>query len=463
MTWDDNGKEWIAKMEKTKPSQGGKPDLTVRSQFVIMTSGLLNIPKLPDVAGMENFDGHSFHTSRWDYTYTGGSPADPYPTLVNLKDKKVGIIGTGATGIQAVPQLGKWAKELYVIQRTPSSVDERSNLPTDSKWWNQEINTKKGWQRARMENFNAHVSRVSPPPSDNLVNDQWSKLPAYYALVGGPNRVTPETIPAHVASVNALDYPRQKRIRSRIDEIVKDKATAEALKPWYPTWCKRPCFHDEYLPSFNLPNVKLIDTDGKGVDRFTKHGLVVKEKEVLLDLVIFSTGYRAPTGSPAARAGIFIKGRDQTLDQKWEKGVGTLHGVVSNGFPNLFYPGPLQSGAAANQMFVLDQLSTHVAYILSEAIRKSSTEKITIEPTTEAEQEWSMRIMGQAGVFAAIAGCTPSYLNREGEVDRISSLEEQMKAARGSIWGQGIADYVRVIETWRGQGGLTGLEVKVST
>jgi cation diffusion facilitator CzcD-associated flavoprotein CzcO len=466
LTWDDNEKEWIAKMVQ-KGTVHENSHLTVRARFVIPTSGLLSSPKLPNLPGIDKFQGHSFHTSRWDYTYTGGSPTDP--SLTKLKNKKVGIIGTGATAVQAVPHLGKWAKELYVFQRTPSAVDMRDQRPTDPEWWAREIPGKKGWQRKRNENFAAFLSNASPPPAVDMVGDGWTKMPSYSALIGGPAKVSMESLPAHLRSLHAMDFPRQERVRSRVDEVVKDKATAEKLKAWYPGWCKRPCFHDDYLPTFNLPNVTLVDTNGKGVDSVTEDAVVVGDSEYKVDLLIFSTGFRSPVGdSPAFRAGMSVTGRDgQSLDQKWVEGVPTLHGVSSRGFPNLFLPGPLQAGATGNFMFVLDQLAIHVAYIVSEAARKTAQDqqprqKFTVEPTAEAEQEWSMQILSRAATFAGLAGCTPGYLNREGEIDRVSGMEERMKAAKRAIWGEGFLDYVNVIEGWRHQGNLRGLEITVT-
>ena len=467
MTWDDNEKDWVIKMSQRRTGQE-KLDLTVHSHFVISASGVQHSPKLPGLPGVEKFQGHSFHTSRWDYAYTGGSPTDS--SLTKLKDEKVGIIGTGATAVQAVPHLAKWAKELYVFQRTPSSINRRDNRPTDAEWWSREVQNGKGWQRERMGNFNAHISCVSPPPPVNMVGDAWSKIPSYRALVGGPPNITPDAIPAHIASLYAVDLPYQEKVRARVDEIVQDKTVAEKLKPWYPTWCKRPCFHDDYLPTFNLPNVTLVDTDGKGVDLVTEHGLVVGVKEYEIDLLIFSTSFRFPgVGSPAYRACMTVTGRNgRSLDQKWAEDASTLHGIISRGFPNMFWPGPLQTGISANLTFTLDVLATHVAYIVSESVRRAAQVQrprhpLTVEPTAEAEEEWSMQIMSRASLLAAMSGCTPSYMNMEGAMDRLAGVEQQMKAAKQAIWGEGVASFVDVVESWRNQGGLKGLEVTVGS
>lgn len=472
LAWDDDGKEWIVKMKQHR-SHHKEADITVRSHVVISASGILHHPKLPNLPGIEDFQGHSFHTSRWDYPFTGGSPTDP--SLTNLKGLKVGIIGTGATAIQAVPHLAKWAKELYVFQRTPSSVNRRDNRPTDAGWWAREIQGKKGWQRERIENFNAHLANERPPPPINLVGDGWSKMPSYSALVGGPTLVMPAFVHEHVAALHALDLPHQEMIRARVEEMVKDPTVAEKLKPWYPSWCKRPCFHDDYLSTFNLPHVSLVDTAGQGVDRVTSHGVVVGGSEYEVDLLIFSTGFRPPgLGSPAQRAGISVTGREgQSLDDEWAQRVSTLHGVFKRGFPNLFWPGPLQAGATANYTFVVDQLATHVAYILAESARKAAQQQqqqpegkedpprrnFSVEPTAEAEEAWGNQIVYGIATFAAMKGCTPSYLNWEGETDQITRMEDLMTAARRATWGFGIEDFVDVLEAWRADGSLTGLDI----
>ena len=460
LRWDEKESEWLVAMTRKKGEN--QEDVTVRAQFVMSLAGVLNFPKLPGVPGIEDFKGHTFHTSRWDYEYTGGSSSDP--ALTNLKGKKVGIIGTGATAIQVVPELAKWAQELYVFQRTPSSVDMRGQHPTDKTKFHNEIATGKEWQRLRSLNFMEHLCNVSPAPSTNMVGDGWTYMPSYSALVGGPaarNIKNLEDIPKHVANLHALDLTRQESIRKRVDEIVQDKETAQKLKPWYPGWCKRPCFHDDYLPAFNMPHVHLVDTDGKGVDRIIKDGVVVDGVEYPLDLLIFSTGYRVSVTT----AGLQVVGRGgRSLDEKWEtEGMGTLHGVMTRGFPNLFLPSPSQAGAGANYTFSLDVLAIHIAYILNEASKRAKAlggRRFTVEPSEEGEKAWTGEILKRASAFAAMGGCTPGYLNREGETAQ-SSLEEKMKDARKAPWGEGVASFLDVIEEWRSEGKLSNVEVNV--
>lgn len=476
MKWNDEKKSWEVDAMQLNDDTDNKR-ASISADFVILATGLLNVPKMPDIPGIEKFQGHSFHTSRWDYEYTGGSSEDP--KMTNLKDKKVGVVGTGATAIQVVPQLAKWAGELYVFQRTPSSVDVRGNRETDEEWWNREVTSRgKGWQRERMENYNAFVSNVNPPPSSNMVSDGWTDMQSYCVLVGGPNNLHPD----FVSTAHELDLPRQERVRARVDGIVKDETTAESLKAWYAGWCKRPCFHDEYLPAFNEPHVHLVDTDGHGVDSLTENGIVVRNSNGSteyndFDLIVFSTGFNLPSrNSPAARASFPVTGRSGLdMEHKWTvHGAGTLHGVVSRDFPNLFFPGPNQAGAAPNQSYTLNVLSTHVAYIISQTVKKGSTaptarngngdkqRKVTVEPSEEAEQAWASRIVSMARGMAALAGCTPGYINgeagREGHTEM--SKETMAKLVRLSNWGLGIANYVEVLEAWRGKGDMEGLVVE---
>ena len=466
MDWDDSRKQWRVSLKQIRGDDGQTIiDIQIHAQFVITASGLLLHPQIPNIPGIGNFSGHMFHTSRFDYKYTGGSPEAPI--LTNLQGKRVGVIGTGATAIQLVPELAKYAKELYVFQRTPSSVDVRGNHATDSSTWKSSVATQPGWQRVRQDNFCAFVSNATPSPVVNMVNDGWSSIPSYSALIGGPSAggVTLEQVPTYLASLRAMDLVRSERVRARVDEVVQDKATASSLKAWYPTWCKRPCFHDHYLQSFNLPNVHLVDTDGKGVDRLTSSGIVANGEEYPLDVIVFSTGFRSPAvGGPGGKANIVIRGRNSvSLDEEWEKdGVATLHGVFSNGFPNLFFPGPLQIGVTANHISTMDQLAQHIAFVVTKCMEKvGATEKIVVEPSRKAQEDWSMQIVSQAATTVVMIGCTPGYLNREGEFEKPMSPEEQMKAAKGCNWREGFESFSNLLEKWRADGSLEGLEIQV--
>ncbi|KAJ7041449.1 flavin-binding monooxygenase-like family protein [Mycena alexandri] len=462
--WDEEGKRWKVTMEVNRGLEEPKKSIVIHAQFIYAATGVLNFPQIPKLPGLERFKGHHFHTSRWDYGYTGGEPGET-PTLDKLKDKRIALLGTGATAVQAVPQLAAWAKELIVFQRTPSAVDLRGQRLTNIAKWKDEVAFQAGWQNARMVSFAATVS--ADPSAVDIVSDGWGKLGTYYALVGGPSRgvLPPEEIPEYVTYFHVLDAERTNRVRARVDESVKDKTTANSLKSWYPTWCKRPTFHDDFLPAFNRPSVRLVDTDGKGVERITEHGLVVNGEEYPVDLLILSTGYRGPgegDGSPAYRANMVVTGRaGKSMAEKWDGSIATLHGVVSHDFPNFFFPGPSQGAATANYTHLLDEMATHATYIIAEAAKMAKADKFYIEPSVEAEEAWTAQIVAGAGNFAGIVGCTPSYLTREGDVEQQRSLEQQMKAARGSIWPLGMVSFAETIKAWREKGGLEGIEVEV--
>ncbi|EKG14504.1 hypothetical protein MPH_08353 [Macrophomina phaseolina MS6] len=291
---------------------------------------------------------------------------------------------------------------------------------------------------------------------------------SYCGILGAPGDgiVTPDRIPEHIARLHEHDLERAERVRARVDAIVKDPATAEKLKPWYPAWCKRPTFHDDYLPAFNRPNVTLVDTDGKGIDALTKTGVKANGIDYPVDVLVLSTGFASPargSGSPASRSGIKIYGRDGLdMDEKWvQHGAATLHGISTHDFPNLFFPGPSQAGVTANFTYTLDMLASHTAYVLAEAERQArNPNTVVVEVTKEAEEAWSMQTMMRAAWFAAVGGCTPSYINNEGESDRgNNTMEAQMKGARSAPWGEGIMSFEGVLQAWREQGGLQGFDV----
>lgn len=468
--YDDKKQDWVTCLIPQHLNGNNGTPIKVRSRFAILATGFVMIPQVPQIKGIEKFEGPCFHTARWNYDITGGTFQNP--EMDKLKDQKVGIIGTGATAIQAVPALVPWAKELYVFQRTPSAVDRRDNRPTDSSWA-REITSKPGWQKERSVNFHHFVVSHPDRPSVDMVSDGWTRMDSYYAFAGTPKVEvrTPEDVQKYVETLHKLDLPRQDAIRTRIVDTVHDPITAKKLQPWYPSWCKRPCFHDEYLPSFNQPNVHLVDTDGQGVTEITKDSLKVGDKEYKIDTLILSTGYRSPVlYSPAGRVGLDVKGRNGcSLDKKWNDGVKTLHGVTSYDFPNFFWPGLNQASGTPNFTFAIDCSATHVAKIMAHAAKLSHAvqevaapggyrHNFTVEPTPEAEEDWAQRIVSKSGTLAANSGCTPSYFNGQGEMDREVPAEVLARRARSAVWGKGALDFLDVIEDWRSNG-YQGLRV----
>lgn len=456
--WDEANGEWLTTIERSST----KETLILRSDFIVLAAGSLVHPKFPLIPGIERFKGHVFHTARWDYDFTGGSQSAP--ALEKLKDKRVAVIGTGATAIQVVPAVAKWAKQLYVVQRTPSSVDVRNQHPINKEDFAC-VRSGKGWQRARQENMAAFLTNPASKPHDNLVRDGWTTFPTFAAIVGSPavKALAKGRVDEYLAALHKKDFPRQERIRKRVDNVVKNKTTAESLKPWYAGWCKRPCFHDEYLDAFNQPNVRLIDTLGRGVEEIIEDGLRVGDQWIDVDLIVFATGFEPwGQGSPAHRAGITVIGREGlSMDDKWERGVGTLHGVLTRSFPNLILPGGGQAGTTVNQVHQMDVYATHVGHIIAEATKRAKDgTKIVIEPTQEAEDDWTAKILSMAHGSSGLVHCTPSYMNGEGSV-AMRSVEERMRGARRSNWAAGILDYTETIKQWEAEGGLAGLEVRM--
>lgn len=434
MQWDDDARRWIITTDR-----GDR----MRARFVAMSNGPLNRPKLPAIDGIEKFKGHTFHTSRWDYEYTGG---DAYGGLTKLADKRIGIIGTGATAIQCVPFLGEFAKQLYVFQRTPSSVDVRGNRPTDPAW---AASLKPGWQRERMDNFNVLLN--GGYQEVDLVADGWTDI--FRKLILGLPPAGDDSPPDPERAANALemaDFEKMEEVRARVDALVADPETAEALKPYYRQFCKRPTFNDEYLQTFNRPSVKLVDTRGLGVREVTEKGVVVDGVEYEVDCLIFATGFEVGTAY-TRRAGYEVVGREGvTLTDKWAPGVATLHGFYSNGFPNCFFMGLIQGGFTANFTHMLDEQSRHIAYVIQRTIE---AEARTVEVMPGAEAEWIETIHQLARNNEQFQlNCTPGYYNNEGKPD----------PAHGFIagsYGNGAVEFFNILKDWREEGSLAGLEM----
>ncbi|GME21921.1 putative flavin-binding monooxygenase-like family protein [Neofusicoccum parvum] len=461
-TWDESRKQWAVNMtEGQGPGQEAR-DLQVHSNFVVIAGGILNVPHIPKLAGLEDFKGQHFHSSRWDYKITGGSEHDQQ--LTELKGKRVGFIGTGATAVQAVPVLAKYAKELYVFQRTPSACDTRGQRETTPEDW-KKIAYRPGWQRERRENFNSFIFG-NPEGTENLVNDGWTTFPSYQVVLGGP-LLAPSDIPAHIDRMNALDFPRSERVRARVDALVKDPATAASLKAYYPGWCKRPTYHDEFLQTFNAPHVHLIDTAGAGISHLTPTSVVANNTAHPIDILILGTGYRPPMpGSWALNAGgVKVTGRDGLdMDGKWAAvGAATLHGVAAHGFPNLLLWSPTQTGMTANAVAVADDVARHAAYVVREARRRAGgVDAFALQPSRAAEEAWATESAARAAWFAPLFGCTPSYLNMEGDAERRMAAggeDERAKAGRAAHWAGGAAEYNARIKAWRDEGGMQGIEI----
>jgi cyclohexanone monooxygenase len=418
MDWDESASRW-----RVTTTRGDE----LSARFVVIAGGVLHKAKLPGIPGIESYAGHAFHTARWDYDYTGGSPSEP---LVGLADKRVGIIGTGATAVQVVPRLADSAKELFVFQRTPAPVGERGNEPTDPEWF---ASLPPGWQAERIRNFVALMAGAEP--EEDLVADGWTRM--LYV----DTRRKPAS-PEDAATLERIDFEDMETIRQRVDAIVEDPATAERLKPWYGKACKRLCFHDEYLQSFNRPNVHLVDTEGRGVDKITPAGVVVDGTEYPLDCLIYASGFEVTT-EYTHRLGFDPVGRGgQSLSESWTEGPATLHGVLTRGFPNLLMISTVQGGQNVNFLYTITETARHVAAVVT-ACRDTGVR--AIEPTVEAQEDWLETIMGGIEqTWRYQVTCTPGYLNNEGGGD--------LRTARAAAYMGSALDFVATLEAWRNAG-----------
>ncbi|MFI4965864.1 MAG: flavin-containing monooxygenase [Caulobacterales bacterium] len=432
MRWDEAAARWIVETNRGD---------ALKARFVVMANGPLHRPKLPGIPGLESFKGHSFHTSRWDYAYTGGSNAGG---LAGLAGKRVGVIGTGATAVQCVPHLAAGAAELFVFQRTPSSIDVRNNRPTDPDW---AASLEPGWQQRRMDNFNILLSGGFQ--DEDLVNDGWTDIIGNILLIARRKMAAGEVVEDPAALMQLADFKKMEQVRARVGRTVRDPATAEALKPYYNQFCKRPCFHDDYLAAFNRANVHLVDTQGKGVERITEKGVVANGVEYELDCLIYATGFEVGTEF-TRRSGYELHGRDgQTLTQKWRDGVSTLHGLYSRGFPNCFIISNAQSGFTANFPHMINEQSKHIAYVLKHCAEHQVRR---VEASEDAENDWVQTIIDLSVMRQKfLEECTPGYYNNEGNVQAMS--------ARNGSYGAGPVAFAKVLEDWRARGDLEGLEL----
>lgn len=436
MRWNEDEGKW-----STHTSRGD----VIKSRFIIPAAGPLHRPKFPGIKGIEEFQGHTFHSSRWDFDYTGG---DPSGNLHKLKDKRVGIIGTGATAVQIVPHLGEWAKHVYVFQRTPSSIDVRDNRPTDPAW---AASLQPGWQQHRMDNFDSLVNGGNEP--EDLVSDRWTDIIRSLLTAKGSTDDDDDATadPAALAAkIQLADFQKMESIRARCDAVVHDKQTADALKPWYNQFCKRPCFHDSYLQTFNRPNVTLVDTHGAGVSHLTPTGVVANTRHHELDCLIYATGFEL-ANDWSHKTGIEIHGRDNlSITQKWADGASTLHGWTSRSFPNCLWVSIVQAALTPNFMHITAAQAAHFAYVISECKRRGIR---TFEPTREAEEAWCETIVKGTAVRAEFfRECTPGYYNNEGRASA--------RAARNATYGYGSQAFIRILEAWREEGGMAGLDVR---
>ncbi|MFC0203432.1 flavin-containing monooxygenase [Novosphingobium soli] len=426
LQWDPSRSRWIVRTDRGDQ---------IAARFVVSCTGLLSNPKLPRIPGIETFAGHAFHTSRWDYGYTRG---DETGGMTGLADKVVGIVGTGSTGVQVIPHLAASAQHLFVFQRTPASVEVRNNGPLDPASF---AGRQPGWARERRDNFTTLTGGGYAPV--DLVGDSWTDI-----IRGVMPRLENGAPVADPEALRRAELLKAEAVRQRVSAEVVDPATAEALKPWFHYFCKRPCFHDEYLASFNRPNVILVDTKGKGVERFTSAGAVVDGVEYPLDCLVLATGFDFLVDY-CAEAGLDIVGPEGALADRWADGPLTLHGMQTHGFPNFFMMAIAQAGAAVNYVHTADEQTQTIAHIIAETRKRGAA---TIQPSRKAERAWVEEIVeGAKGRRAFLESCTPGYYSYEGRRERRALLND--------FYAPGPMAYIELLRRWRQTGDMAGLEL----
>ena len=382
--WDEETGRWTVTTDR-----GDR----MRARFVILANGILTTPKLARISGMETFKGEAFHTSRWNYN-------------VDLKGKRVGIIGTGATAVQAIPELAKTVGELYVFQRTPSSIDVRDQRATteeEKASWALEP----GWARARRARF----AKISAGRTAMQANDDYlsGKVADFKERKQYDRMLSAEELIGKQLDAN---FRIMEQIRARVDTIVKDPKTAAALKPYYPFGCKRPTFHDEYLPAFNLPHVHLVDTAPGGVAQINEGGVVHDGIEYPLDVLVYATGFQWMATSTFN----MITGRDgRTLTRKWQsEGTRTFLGLHSQGFPNLLIvAGPQGGGGSFNFTDAIEAHGEYVVWLL-QTMRDRGAQIVDIR--TEPESDYAEHCRTADIATAPLRDCI-SYYNGHGEAE----------------------------------------------
>ena len=432
LRWLEDEKRWLV-----QTNHGDE----MRARHICLGTGPANRPRLPGIPGVEDFRGHSFHTCRWDYDYTGGSHEGG---LDNLADKTVAIIGTGATAVQCVPALGESAKQLYVFQRTPSSVDVRNNAETDPEW---AASLKPGWQKERQKKFGEAF--LGGPIDPAFIDDGWTRLTRNVKTLA--SRATEQVSNL----VQLADFKTMEEIRGLVDETVKDPETADKLKAYYNQFCKRPTFNDHYLATFNRENVELVDVSAtQGVEAITERGIVANGKEYEVDCIIYASGFEI-TSSYERRLGIPIFGMGgQSIYEHWQDGMRSMHGLMVSGFPNLYMCGGgfvFQLGA--NYAHGIDVQAGHVAYTISELSHRGIQ---SANVSHEAEEQWisdqlDTRISGFV-LGGSPDTCTPGYYNQEGTSKRYRDV-------RRETYSKGVGAYMKLLRDWRESNTLEGLEL----
>ncbi|KAL8387063.1 hypothetical protein RB595_010183 [Gaeumannomyces hyphopodioides] len=470
--WDEGLRRWVLRFRRDLgPSHADlNGEFTVHAQYFIPQPGPLHVPSAPALPGLDEFRSNRkmFHTARWNYAYTGGTQENP--ELVNLKDKVIGIIGTGATAVQVAPELARYAKHLYVFQRTPSYVGPRDQTKTMPELWAEVTAPGPGWQKARMTNLNRFLADdPTATEADNLLKDGWSHARGFAGLVGSPRAhdadlSTPEAVAANVEAMVRRGLPEDGRLRAHVSEVVQDPATAEKLKAWYAGWCKRPTFHQWYLQCFNQPNVTLVDTDGQGVEAYTAKGVVACGKEYELDALVLATGFEQVQGRSLESVGAPIRGRGgKTVLQALAEG-GVYAGTAAAGFPNMFLASSAGGSASANMTSTYTMSARLAAHVLRTAEKTvadrepgADLARLVIEVEDEVLQTWNDLLRPKKAWFAGFGACPPTYFTLYKDLKN----DPADRRSGSGLWPFGPVDFEKKLDNYISEGSLKGFNTSI--
>jgi cation diffusion facilitator CzcD-associated flavoprotein CzcO len=339
------------------------------ARYCVMATGPLSVPKPPDIPGAEHFAGRILHPSRWPHEG------------VDLSGLRVGVVGTGSTGIQIVPQVAKVAASLHVFQRTPSFTFPLRNAPIPPEHMAEVKRHYAGIRAVARTTPSGGVRPVSTRPFFSLPRAE--RLAVMEEAWARSGMTFFGTFSDLLVNAEANDEVAEF-VRGKIGEIVEDPDTAERLKPrGYPILARRPCFDSGYYETFNLPHVHLVDCLAEPILELTETGLRTQGREIELDVLIMATGYDALTGALLA---FEVTGRGgRKLADKWAGGGRSWLGMMIEGFPNLYLVCGPNGPAALTNVIALDE--QNVEWITG-AIAHAEAQGVVLEPTAAAEDSW---------------------------------------------------------------------------
>jgi cyclohexanone monooxygenase len=360
--FDENANRWSV------TTSGGR---TVTAQFVVLATGCLSNARMPDIKGLAGFKGKVYHTGHW--------PHEP----VDFSGLRVGVIGTGSSGIQSVPVIAEQASHLTVFQRTANfSIPARNAVLTEEEREEFRSNYPEIRRFAREEARNGIYTDM---PDRGALDDGDNERRARYEARWSRGGLTFMSVYNNLALDKAANDTAADFVREKIAEIVKDPATAKLLQPnTHPIGTKRICIDSDYFAAFNRPNVTLVDIKANPIQEILPNGVRTGARDYEADALVLATGFDAMTGSVAK---IDILGRNgQTLNQKWAEGPRTYLGVMSAGFPNLFIiTGPGSPSVLSNMIVSIEQ---HVDWIADCIGYMRERDLDAMEANKEAQDNW---------------------------------------------------------------------------